>query len=284
MLKRWKANTGYLLLAVSVLLLALPIMAGSLQPFSRVYQETTTSRETRNLSQSCDLLVMGFQTDDNYEPNDQREFAYDLTEYEQTWLSEIDGHGVQWDDDWYEIYVSSGNSHLNVELTFTDALGDIDIAVYDAYGSFVEDSTGVSDNEYIDVDVSVGTYYLKIYFGDDGNSYDLWWDDSVSGNTPPTTPFLPLFSPFLMFIIIAVVAGVIIVIVVVIVVVVVVRLATRSSRARPPIRRSRPSTRPVKPSRPQPEPKPGPTGKCPNCGSPIEPADKFCVGCGREVN
>jgi len=36
----------------------------------------------------------------------------------------------------------------------------------------------VDDNEYIDYIVPAGgTYYIKVYYDDQGNQYDLWWDD-----------------------------------------------------------------------------------------------------------
>ncbi|MFX1475963.1 MAG: zinc-ribbon domain-containing protein [Promethearchaeota archaeon] len=291
MLKRLKVKTGYLLLAVLVLLLVLPIVSGLMQPLPQEQRIRTTNYQTSGLKlSSFDRVAKGFQTDDNYEPNDNMESAYDLTDYEQTWLSEIDGYGVQWDDDWYEIYISSGNSHLDVQLTFTHALGDIDIRVVDTYGGTVDSSTSVSDNEYIDIDIAPGTYYLEVYYDDEGNSYDLWWDDSVSGTTPTGTPFLPTFSPFVLFIGLIIGAGMIIVIVVVVVIVIVVRISTRPSyrtrpRPRPPTAgppRTGPPT--AGPPRTGPPIRGKPTTKCPNCGSPIEPGDKFCVGCGKEVN
>ncbi len=116
--------------------------------------------------------------DDNYEENDDYTSAYDLSSYEQTWLSTIDGPGYQHDDDWYEIYITPGFEHLQVTLTFSDAAGDIDIEVYNATLDLIAGSWSVSDNEYIDVIVpSAGTYYLKIFLADAGNPYDLWWDD-----------------------------------------------------------------------------------------------------------
>ncbi|MFX1321662.1 MAG: clostripain-related cysteine peptidase [Promethearchaeota archaeon] len=123
-------------------------------------------------------------TDDNYEENDYYYEAYDLSSYEGVWLSTIDGLGIQADDDWYQIYITSGNEHLRVELTFTHSEGDIDITVYDNSLSFITASWSSTDNEYIDYILpSSGTYYLLIFFADAGNEYDLWWND-----TSPVAP------------------------------------------------------------------------------------------------
>ncbi|MFX1478438.1 MAG: pre-peptidase C-terminal domain-containing protein [Promethearchaeota archaeon] len=116
--------------------------------------------------------------DDNYEQNDDYSTAYDLSAYEDTWLSTIDGLGIQADDDWYEIYVDPGDLNLQVELLFTDSEGDIDIDVYDSSITWIAGGGSATDNEYIDVIVpSAGTYYLLIYYDNAGNTYDLWWDD-----------------------------------------------------------------------------------------------------------
>ena len=119
--------------------------------------------------------------DDNYEENDGYATAYDLSSYENTWLNTIDGYGIQWDDDWYEILITTGYERLLVDLQFSHAAGDIDIEVYASDGTtYVTGSSSSTDNEYIDyVLPSSGTYYLRIYYGDNGNSYDLWWDDII---------------------------------------------------------------------------------------------------------
>ena len=129
--------------------------------------------------------------DDAYEENDTLGEAYDLSGAEGTWLSSIAGMGIQADDDWYEIDVTSGEERLVVDLRFTHAEGDIDLAVHDANGAEVVDSTSVTDDEYIDTLLpSSGTYYIRVYYDDAGNSYDLWWDDLLPGSSPPAAPDL----------------------------------------------------------------------------------------------
>jgi hypothetical protein len=121
--------------------------------------------------------------DDTYENNDTRATAYNLSNNEQTWLSSLSGLGFQTDDDWYRIDITSGYENLVVDLRFTDANGDIDLAVYDAAGNRVTDSRSTTNNEYIDTVLSSsGTYYLKVYYDNAGNTYDLWWDDLPSSS------------------------------------------------------------------------------------------------------
>lgn len=121
--------------------------------------------------------------DDAYEENDVYSTAYDLTGDEHTWLSTIAGLGIQSDDDWYEIYITPGFERLMVNCTFINSAGDIDIAVYASDGTTqVTYSESKTDNEYIDYILpSSGTYYIRVYYSDAGNAYNLWWDDL----TPP---------------------------------------------------------------------------------------------------
>lgn len=145
----------------------------------------------------------GYEQEDPYEPNNLPEFAYDPFDdnyeendvpasayylYDKTWLSAIAGLGIQADDDWYEIYVDF--VHLQVNLTFFHAAGDIDIAVISAELDYVTHSMSTTDNEYIDYVVpGSGTYYFWIRGDNVGNEYDLWWDDTFlsSDTTSPVT-------------------------------------------------------------------------------------------------
>jgi len=49
-----------------------------------------------------------YSSDDHYEENDTLAAAYDLSSDEQTWLSTINGYGIQADRDWYRIEVTPG--------------------------------------------------------------------------------------------------------------------------------------------------------------------------------
>ena len=115
--------------------------------------------------------------EDAYEPNDTLSTAYDFTTA-QTWLSTVNGLGVQADDDWYMIDVAPGHERVQVDCRFTHADGDIDIALYDADENLLDVSTSSTDDEFIDCAVpSAGIYYIKVLFDNAGNTYDLWWNN-----------------------------------------------------------------------------------------------------------
>jgi hypothetical protein len=123
--------------------------------------------------------------EDAYEENDTLETAWHPGySWKRTWLSSIDGFGAQADDDWYQIDVDPGSERIKVNCQFTHAEGDIDIELYDSIGTMLAESTSVNDNEVIYYPVSnSGTYYVRVFYGNAGNSYDLWWDDLVSDST-----------------------------------------------------------------------------------------------------
>jgi subtilisin family serine protease len=125
-------------------------------------------------------------TDDNYEENDNINSAfYPGYDWEQTWLSDIDGEGIVNDDDWYDIDVDPGEERLIVDLTSSDSQGDIDLELYDSNGDFLARSNSGSNNESIDYTVAdAGTYYLRVYpYSGSDVTYDLWWDDTASGSS-----------------------------------------------------------------------------------------------------
>ena len=71
-----------------------------------------------------------------------------------------------------------------------DADGNIDIVLWNSTGSLnMSDST--ADNETIDFPVAApGTYYIQVkggsgVFDNNGNTYDLWWDDVPPGSDDP---------------------------------------------------------------------------------------------------
>ena len=108
--------------------------------------------------------------DDSYEENDSLSSAYSVSSYTSY-------YGVQWDDDWYEIWVPSGNSNIQIELYFVDSEGDIDVELVNSSGTFVARSTSTSDNELISTTVSTtgAYYYIRVYYGNVGNAYELYW-------------------------------------------------------------------------------------------------------------
>lgn len=142
-------------------------------------------------------LVWSALADDLYEQNDFVEFATDLTREEGVWLDTISGLGEQVDDDWYQIVVSDGAASLTVEALFTHADGDIDLELYrldpvrdeDKEDPVVDQraptlltrATSTDDDETIVWDVSAqpGIYFIRVYFGNGANNYNLRWDDAL---------------------------------------------------------------------------------------------------------
>jgi len=124
--------------------------------------------------------------DDNYEENDTLATAFDLSTYEGTWLNTINGYGIHSDDEWYKISMSGANQLL-IDLQFIHAEGDIDLALFDASGTELDASESSTDNEFIDITVpSAGTYYIKLYYAYEGNSYNLLWHEASA--VIPSTP------------------------------------------------------------------------------------------------
>jgi hypothetical protein len=127
-------------------------------------------------------------SEDNYEPNDTLGAAYDLSNNESTLLSSIDGLGMQNNDDWYKIFVDANADRVQASLSFSDVDGDINLRLYDASGNLLSSSTSTTDDENIVFSVASNAYYyLQVYFGNAGNSYDLYWSDNgVITDTPET--------------------------------------------------------------------------------------------------
>ncbi|KKL74862.1 hypothetical protein LCGC14_2060650, partial [marine sediment metagenome] len=128
-------------------------------------------------------------SDDLYEENDDWSTATDLTSYEGWWLSSINGSGLQRDEDWYKISISSGKEHIRINLTFDHWLGDINLQFYDSSLTWSFSRTSTTDNEFMDITVpGSGIYYIKVYFENAGNPYDLRYntlfapDDSYEEN------------------------------------------------------------------------------------------------------
>ncbi|QGJ69458.1 Hypothetical protein PBC10988_11400 [Planctomycetales bacterium 10988] len=134
------------------------------------------------------VTLTSSQIDDAYEENDTLATAYDLRGFENTFLSNIAGPGLQYDNDWYRISVTPNNLQIQITATFSHAFGDIDIALYDANGSVIVSSLGTTDTEFINYTVpTAGDYYIRVFFGNNGNPYDLIWDgvSSIPNNVPP---------------------------------------------------------------------------------------------------
>jgi len=144
-----------------------------------------------------DFLVALFdyrETDDNFEPNDTFAEPYDISSSSGVWLSSWGGFGIQGDEDWFSIVVGASEDRVFVDLTFTHADGDIDIELWDPTGAVLAKSASVDDDEHIDKTVVPGTYYLRLYYGNQGNAYDLLWY-AVGANDAPTIDSGPTALP-----------------------------------------------------------------------------------------
>jgi hypothetical protein len=141
-------------------------------PLPGVYAITVTGDRRGNEYNLFWDVVRG---EDNYEENDTRLSSFPLTT-ERTWLSKIDGFGIQKDQDWYEISVPAGASELQIRTAFDPLLGDIDLELYNAAGFLIARSISPDSVESITLDApAAGTYYIQLHYGDNGSEYDLWW-------------------------------------------------------------------------------------------------------------
>ncbi len=123
--------------------------------------------------------INSWRHDDAYENNNSRRKAYDLSEFEQIPLSQIQGLGIAKNPDWYKIQVSPGATTLLIDLEFTHAEGNLNLDLYNHRGKRIARSTSQTDDETIQLDSpKVGTYYIKVNpIGRPGNRYDLVWDE-----------------------------------------------------------------------------------------------------------
>ncbi|KKL92136.1 hypothetical protein LCGC14_1887710, partial [marine sediment metagenome] len=113
-------------------------------------------------------------TDDYYEPNDGPGTAYPLVN--NTWLTQTgNGLGIHSDDDYYQIYISPGNERLKVDLIFSQVRGDMDIEILNSSYIPVAGSWTVDDNEFVNVVLPSGIYYIHVYYGYYGGFYNLIW-------------------------------------------------------------------------------------------------------------
>jgi len=134
--------------------------------------------------------------DDNYEENDDRMTAYDLSFHEREDLWSINDLAIQNDTDWYKIQVNSGFEHLFVLVMYDYQEGAIGIEIYNWFSSKALTSNfTMKDNEYISYDLpSNGTYYIRIFGDHSGNIYNLRWE-----TWPPyTEEMIPGYDIFIL--------------------------------------------------------------------------------------
>jgi len=99
------------------------------------------------------------------EPNNTMSKAHDLGAIDgaKTWPSlSIQSRS---DTDWFKFTLAAAaGADDYAKITFTHALGDLDMALYNSRGRMVDYSDGVTDQEQIPLDgCGAGTYYLEVY-------------------------------------------------------------------------------------------------------------------------
>ncbi|MFZ5988353.1 MAG: S8 family serine peptidase, partial [Bacillota bacterium] len=104
-------------------------------------------------------LKAGISTPDSYETNDYTFEATDVA-MGSSILATIDNKR---DDDWFEVYINEAGNYT-FELQNIPAGTDYDIYINDFAGNYVTGSfMAANTNEYVNVPLNAGNYYIKIY-------------------------------------------------------------------------------------------------------------------------
>ncbi|MBY8990915.1 MAG: PPC domain-containing protein [Candidatus Lokiarchaeota archaeon] len=122
-----------------------------------------------------DDLRTDWRSDDNYEMNNDAMSAFDISFLENVSIWAWDGLALQYDQDWYEIYIMESGLQLIVALMYDSAEGLMGFEVYDGDLHKIASNFTLTDNDYIIQDVTNGTYYIKVFGDNSGNVYNLWW-------------------------------------------------------------------------------------------------------------
>jgi len=110
---------------------------------------------------------------DAYEPNEDRGSARALAPGSYADLVSCTGS-----DDWYAVDAAAGST-LRVDLTFSHAEGDVDVALQNSMGTVLASGVTATDNETMTYAVTAaGTYYVRVYLYRDtgtsaGNRYSM---------------------------------------------------------------------------------------------------------------
>ena len=112
--------------------------------------------------------------DDSFEENDSTAAAAELSRGTHFNAGPIPAQICSGDGDYFEVYLYAGET-FQVDLTFTDADGDIDLYLLDASETTVAVSNSSDDNEQFIYAVPVdGVYFIEVLgFGGAENSYDM---------------------------------------------------------------------------------------------------------------
>ncbi len=109
---------------------------------------------------SINLLTVQINWNSYYEPNDEMDDAYGPLTSGQQHYAYIEN---SIDEDWYWIYIDEDNTSLTVDLD-VPSTKDYDLKVYDADENQVGSSAlAEGQDENIQISLSTGTYYIKVY-------------------------------------------------------------------------------------------------------------------------
>lgn len=154
------------------------------------YSTPLTQREALMLAQTAKkpagnqpfYQTDSFGIDDAFEPNGNRETAFNVSALEDSWLGNIATEGVQWDSDWYQVWVSPQYRRLVLDLRFQHYLGDIDLRLFDSKGVLVANAQGLGDDEFINLILDQGgAYFVEIVGSNRGNRYDFKYSTFFTG-------------------------------------------------------------------------------------------------------
>jgi hypothetical protein len=87
---------------------------------------------------------------DNFEENDTKDQAKDLTTFRTTYQKSWENLSLD-DDDWFKFNLpSKGTGNDYISISFDDSLGDLDLELYNSSGTTkIKSSAGVSNIEQI---------------------------------------------------------------------------------------------------------------------------------------
>ena len=91
------------------------------------------------------------------------------------------------DEDWYKFFLTPCQT-VDVDLTFTDSWGDVDMRIYNGCGGSVVASslTNTNNETLLYTPITAGWYYLRVNLDDDTrNEYDMQVSIYDNGASPP---------------------------------------------------------------------------------------------------
>ena len=143
-----------------------------------------------SVQRSYDLVIDGPEIlPDALEPNEAFAQAHDLGTRDQTHEGlTIHAPG---NDDWY-LWRASRSGTLDVEIRFSNSLGDLDLGLFDSSQNLLEEATGFRDVEHISWEVSQGnTYAIHVYRSGFGSGVQPDYDLVINGPGPDQDVFEP---------------------------------------------------------------------------------------------